>query len=96
MELSLEPKLKLALHRFFYAWLAAALTWPTFFVNFTKPDWEKPLIVTAILLFIPGIIAALLPFTKKLYYIPLSWVIGLVIALLYITRFGMDIFVPIK
>ena len=92
MKLSLTPKYKLMFQRFFYAWLVAALTWPTFFVNFTKPNWEKPLFITALLVLIPGMIAAILPFTKKRYYIPVTWAAGLAFALLLTTYFEIDVF----
>ena len=92
MKLTLPTKYKLMFQRFLYSWLVAALTWPTFFVNFTKSDWQKPLIITAFLTLIPGIIAAILPFTKKRYYIPVTWVSGLLLALIITAFLEIDVF----
>ena len=91
-----EPKFKSAVSRFIYAWSIAALTWPIFFVNFTEPNWQKPLFITSLLLFIPGILAVIFPSNKKHYYLPFSWVFGLFIAVLFVVYFGMNIFVQTK
>ncbi len=90
----MEVNYKSAFNRFVIAWLASALTWPTILMNFSEPNWSKPLIYIAAFLFIPGVIAIALPTHKKRYYIPVSWVVGFGITFIIISNFFMDIFSP--